>query len=194
MSFNRLKYDSCQLKKQNDESSGPGMYMIETPIIPDKVFNDNPRVVNQKLGASIPKDVDWRFYNGPVDIESKLWNLEEPSSKCTSYQSPSYMRSETVEPEVIHFPSLDTRLSIPMLKEASCNRFESLCMNPQEHIFFPLDHTVSTRIVFKDNHRPMIPKPKINDMNPYEEMMNQAPIQNVSGNFTGALYQYDVCG
>jgi hypothetical protein len=194
MSFNRLKYDSCQLKKRNEESGGPGMYMIETPLIPDKVFNDNPRVVNQKSGAFIPKNVDWRFYNGPVDIESKLWNLEEPFSKCTPYQAPTYMDSETVIPEVIHFPSDDTRLSNPMLKEASCNRFESLCLNPQANIFFPMDNMVSTRIIFKDNHRPMIPKPKINDMNPNEEMAPAPSIQNVSGNFTGALYQYDVCG
>jgi len=194
MSFNRLKYDSCNLKKNNEESIGPGNYMIDTPLISDKVFNDNPKIVNQKSGVSIPKNVDWRFYNGPIDIESSLWNLNEPSSKCNKYKPPSYMSSEVVNPKIINFPSEDTRLSNPVMKEASCNRFETLCLNPQENIFFPTDSMVSTRIVFKDNHRPMIHKPNVNDMNPNEKMRSSPMINNVSGNFTEPMYQYDVCG
>ena len=53
----------------------------------------------------------------------------------------------------------------------------------------------STRIVFKDNHRPSVVDPKVNDMNPYEKQEKCPKIdQNVCGNFTRPLYQYDVCG
>ncbi len=48
MSFNRLKYDRCNITKYNQESTGPGNYMTGTPIMCNTCFNDNPRIINQK--------------------------------------------------------------------------------------------------------------------------------------------------
>ena len=86
MSFNRLKYDNCEVKKYNQESLGPGNYLYDTPIITDNCLNDNPRVINQKVGVSLNSNVDWRFYSGPVDVESELFNLNRNSSKCPKKQ------------------------------------------------------------------------------------------------------------
>ena len=36
----------------------------------------------QKTGVSLNSEVDWRFYDGPVDIESELRNLSRPASRC----------------------------------------------------------------------------------------------------------------
>jgi len=84
MSFNRLKYDRCETSEYNKITTGPGNYHIKTPIQTNLCLNDNPWVQNQKMGVSLNSHVDWRFYSGPVDVESDLLNLNRPSSNCPS--------------------------------------------------------------------------------------------------------------
>ena len=74
------------------------------------------------------------------------------------------------------------------------NRFVPLCKNPQENITFPGEYLIPTRLVVKDNHRPLVKKPKVNDMNPNEEQEECEKISSVCANPTKSLYQYDVCG
>jgi len=82
MSFNRLKYDKCETKDYNKQSSAPGDYYMKTPIMCNNCLNDNPWIQNQKTGVSLNSHVDWRFYSGPVDVESDLLNLNRPASNC----------------------------------------------------------------------------------------------------------------
>ncbi len=84
MSFNRLKYDKCETKEYNKSTLGPGQYQMQTPIMCNLCLNDNPWIQNQKQGVSLNSHVDWRFYSGPVDVESELLNLNQPSSRCPS--------------------------------------------------------------------------------------------------------------
>jgi len=232
MSFNRLKYDNCEIKKYNQETTGPGNYLYDTPINCNNCLNDNPRIINQKVGVSLNSNVDWRFYSGPVDVESDLFNLNRVSSRCPTNQytpkcnpndcanqgtpcgsgvvescndSKNPLRNSwnrvgdnnLVNFPKCSFPTEDTRLSNPSsnLRGTGWNRFVPLCKNPQEHVTFPGQYLTSTRLVFKDNHRPSVVEPRVNDMNPYEKMAECPKISdNVCGNFTGSLYQYDVCG
>ena len=55
----------------------------------------------------------------------------------------------------------DTRLSNPPcnLRGTGINRWEWLCLNPQDRVEMPFDYNVSNRIVVKDNHRPCVPTP-----------------------------------
>lgn len=231
MSFNRLKYDNCEVKKYNQESSGPGNYLYNTPIMCDNCLNDNPRVINQKKGVSLNSNVDWRFYYGPVDVESELFNLNRNTSNCPSKKyipncAPNSCSNQgeicgagvtencndpenplrnpwnrpgdnnLVNFKNCFFPTEDTRLSNPAtnLRGTGWNRFNPLCKDPQEQYTFPGQYMTSTRLVVKDNHRPSVVAPKINDMNPNEEMKECSKIDSVCGNFTNSLYQYDVCG
>ena len=173
MSFNRLKYDNCEIKKYNQETTGPGNYLYDTPIMCDNCLNDNPRVINQKKGVSLNSNVDWRFYYGPVDVESDLFNLNRNLSRCPSkkYEPNCDPNSCTNQGEICgtgviescndpknplrnswnrpgdnnlvnfkncFFPTEDTRLSNPStnLRGTGWNRFETLCHNPQEQVFF----------------------------------------------------------
>ena len=87
------------------------------------------------------------------------------------------------------------RRILPVLRGTGINRFNHLLFDPQKQCMFPGEYLTSTRIVFKDNHRPCVTKPKVNDMNPYEKQEKCSKINgNVCGNFTKPLYQYDVCG
>jgi len=231
MSFNRLKYDSCETKKYNQESTGPGNYLYNTPIDCNMCWNDNPRIINQKVGDSLNSHTDWRFYAGPIDIESDLFNINRQSSNCPSNKfypdckpdnctgqgepcgagviencnnDTKNLRNPWNRPNdnnLTNFPNCffeteDTRLSNPStnLRGTGINRFDPLLMNPQDQITFPGNYNTSTRILFKDNHRPSVVPPKINDMNPYEKQEPRPKIGNVYGNYTKPLYQYDVCG
>lgn len=229
MSFSRLKYDECETKKYNEETSGPGNYMVDTPKHSKMCWNDNPRVINQRVGDSMNTNVDWRFYAGPVDVESDLLNINRRSSSCPSNKySPNCgpndcnnqgepcgagvigncsnnLRNSWNRPndnnltnfENCYFETEDTRLSNPNsnLRGTGINRFNHLLFDPQEQCMFPGEFMTSTRIVFKDNHRPSVVDPKVNDMNPYEKQEKCPELdKNVCGNFTKSLYQYDVCG
>ena len=232
MSFNRLKYDNCEVKQYNKETTGPGNYLYDTPIMCNNCLNDNPRVMNQKTGVSINSHVDWRFYSGPVDVESDLLNLNRTSSNCPSKKyipncnpndctdqgepcgagvgktctdSKNPLRNSWNRPgdnNLVNFPNCffpteDTRLSNPSqnLRGTGWNRFDPICKNPQENITFPGDYNTCTRLVFKDNHRPSVVPPKVNDMNPYETMQECPKISGeVYANSTAPLYQYGVCG
>lgn len=58
-------------------------------------------------------------------------------------------------------PVEDTRLVNPpcTLRGTGFNRWEWMCLNPQERVEIPFDYNISNRIVVKDNHRPCVPKP-----------------------------------
>ena len=211
MSFNRLKYDSKETKKYNSESIGPGNYLYDTPIMCTNCYNDNPRIINQKNGVSINSNVDWRFYYGPVDVESDLFNLNRnstnmyvPNSEVNSnnqvleVDKKNPLRNNLVDFKRCFFNTEDTRLSNPAenLRGTGWNRFDPLlCKNPQENVTFPGTYNIPTRTITLDNHRPVVVIPKIDDMNPNEKMRECPKIDgNVCGNFTNPLYQYDVCG
>ena len=55
----------------------------------------------------------------------------------------------------------DTRISNPPcnLRGTGWNRWEWLCLNPQDRVEAPFDYNISNRIVVKDNHRPCVPTP-----------------------------------
>jgi len=82
MSWTRLKYDACEQKKAIYESVGPGNYRVEEPLNCGACFQDNPSIIMQKSGVSLQGGVDWRFYDGPVDVESDLRNLNRTATRC----------------------------------------------------------------------------------------------------------------
>ena len=55
----------------------------------------------------------------------------------------------------------DTRLSNPpsTLRGTGWNRWEWLCLNPQERVLEPFDFNIQTTLVARDNHRPSLPRP-----------------------------------
>ena len=82
MSFNRLKYDRCEEEKTIDQSIGPGIYQVGTPVLCGSCYQDNPRIRLQKNGDSMNSGVDLRFNGGPIDIDSELKNINKPFSRC----------------------------------------------------------------------------------------------------------------
>ena len=84
MSFSNLKYDTCESKIAIKESIGPGLYQLNPPLLCNTCYQDNPQIINQRGGVSMNADVDWRFYAGPVDVETDLLNINRVATKCPS--------------------------------------------------------------------------------------------------------------
>lgn len=276
MSFNRTMYDYCEGKKRLQESTEAGNYSVQTPVICSNCLPSDPRIMPNRSGVSMDKNVDWRFYAGPIDVESELFNLTRVYSRCPAkkyhpnaknclavnqgqpagagvidrtmqdsnapnagYYSKKSIYGDEPRPsaytangkqiiegfanansnrketsfnkvgqrcpdnDLMDMPSCafnteDTRLSNPppTLRGTGINRFNPLCFNPQEQIMFPGDYHVSTRLVFRDNHRPCIPSLDVISRPPLPPAKPLPCPQTVKtcGAFVAPMYQYDVCG
>lgn len=203
MSFNRLNNDICEQKRNIRESTGPGFYQINTPVLCNTCFQENPQIINQRGGVSMHANTDWRFYNGPVQIESELYNITRPNTRCPEgkyvpkcpncgtiisgqpcgdgvskscpkcksvFKKGGMCNDNLVDFPDCHFPIENTRLSNPpsTLRGTGWNRFEDLCLDPQDQIIFPGEYHIPTRLVFRDNFRPCIRKSAINTMHPLD--------------------------
>lgn len=273
MSFNRPLYDYCEGKKKLQESTQAANYNVQTPVICGNCLPNDPHIHPNKTGVSLNSGVDWRFYAGPIDVESDLFNLNRVASRCpsTKYhpdaknclavnqgqpagagvisktmpdmkvrnagqysntpirdEGPMAFRKQSNEKLVegfenkpnppgvfrkngqrctdnnlVDFPSCsfdteETRLSNPpsTLRGTGVNRFQPLCFDPQDKIFFPGEYHTSTRLVFRDNHRPCIPSLDVISRPPLPpaEPLPCPQITPTCGAFSGPMYQYDVCG
>jgi hypothetical protein len=259
MSFNRPLYDNCEAELKVNESIGPGLYYTNTPVICGNCLPDDPRIIPHRNGASMNSGVDWRFYAGPIDVESDLKNLDRVLSRCpekkyipkcpkcgcsnqgqpcgqgvvagckmcgTQYSTTKSGSNSGTEPQphnskatanvdlrhlgdrcgdnnLVDFPVCrfgieDTRLSNPpsTLRGTGVNRFNPLCFNPQEKIFFPGELHIPSRIIMKDNHRPCIPSLNIISKPPLPpaEPLPCHKTTPTCDAFNQPMYQYDVCG
>jgi hypothetical protein len=194
MSFNRLKDDILEQKQYLKETTGPGNYRVKQPLTTGSCFQNNPSIILQKSGVSLHKKYDWRFYSGPVDVESELKNLTRPASKCptdkylpkcsncgynyqgapcgagvsvcTSCRNKKCGDKNLVDFPDCHFPVVHTMLDDCPPRGVGINRFEYPCLNPQQDVVMPPCFRISSRQVMKDNFKPCIRKPAVNSMNP----------------------------
>jgi len=261
MSFNRPMYDYCNGKNRIDGSTKAANYNVLTPVICGNCIQTDPHIIPYKTGVSLNSNTPWRFYAGPIDVESDLFNLGKPLSECPQNkyhpqaencystqgepggqgvvcknepcngvnggqysQNPYPTRCPTIEgfsdkaPQdrfrkpgqrcqdnnLVDMPNCyfgveDTRLSNPpsTLRGTGINRFQSLCFNPQEKIFFPGEYHIPSRLVVKDSFRPCIPSLQTISTPLVQDDGKGIPcpqVEPVCGSFTSPLYKYDQCG
>ena len=227
-SFNRLSYDTCEQKTDINQSVKAADYGINTPVTCNGCFQMNPSVIQQKGGVSLQKDTPWRFYDGPVDVESDLKNITRPATNCPDFKyKPTcndgclnqghpcgqgvvrgcsnsdsidklgVMANENlVDFNDCLFPVENTRLTNPpcTLRGTGINRFNPLCLDAQDQILYPGEYQTPSRLVFKDNHRPCVPTPAVNSMDPNMGDLPCHPIEGVCANNILPMHRYDVCG
>lgn len=168
MSFNRLNYDTCSYQHTLAESVGPGEYMLtEPPNVKEPCFAESPQIRLQRQGVSVAQNMPL------IDVDSELMNLTRAASNCPSRkyvpngnQCNESHKLQEAKNNLTHgndcfFQVEDTRLSNPAcnLRGTGWNRWEWLCLDPQDRVLMPFDHNINNRLVAKDNHRPCIPKP-----------------------------------
>ena len=187
MSFNRLNYDTGTYTQELNQSVGPGVYRLAEPNIScDPCYQPNPSSRLQIVGDSVKSnqhiiDIDSELMGitrkSTKDPEKK-YLASCPDNVCSSgeicgqgvvgkckkdglKQGERYDDTSNTHFPDCFFPKEYTRISNPScnLRGTGINRFEWLCLNPQERVHVPFDHNISNRIIVKDNHRPCIPTP-----------------------------------
>ena len=182
MSFNRFRYDGEEKKMYDATNKKTSEYFLLPPLNKEHCLQENPRIMNQRGGVAMPRDMDWRFSYGPVDVESDLYNLQRVASRCPSKKfqpgSSSLNRMGTngvddgafsIPSQLVNFPCRsfptdDTRLSNPAcnLRGTGMNRFEDLCLDPQYNVIMPGGKTnLSARMSAKDSYRMELDVPTI---------------------------------
>ncbi len=189
MSFNRLNYDTGTYKQELHQSVGPGNYHLNQPPVSCTPCYPYPSTVRlQHSGDSVQKDIFMidvdselagLFRKNSRNPKNKYipccdgttCTSGEPcgqgvSSGCKSKEFNLKRGQRFGDQNLKHWqdcftPAEDTRLNNPpcTLRGTGWNRWEWLCLNPQERIEMPFDWNINNRIVVKDNHRPLIPHP-----------------------------------
>lgn len=174
MASTGLKYDpECQ-KRAFQDSLYAGKYALETPLSCQPCYQANPQIRLQKNGGSISQNEKNLRFRGPVDVESDLMNLNKVASKCPSKSHRALPRSNGLFSQTTscYFPVDNTRLTNPAsnLREQESLRLDFPCTDPQANVFFPGRWHIDTRQEAKDNHRPCIEVPQME-----EGFVNSAP-------------------
>ena len=161
MSHTRLLYDDCAYKHELKESVSPGEYVLNTPRVDcnGSCFVPSPGVPLGSSGAAIcNKEL--------IDVDSELIGITRKASSCpTSKFLPSGKPFCTAKmpQECFELAPEPTRISNgPCTLRGIANgwnRWEWLCVNPQDKAFIPFDYNINNRTVVKDNHRPCLEKP-----------------------------------
>ena len=189
MSYTGLNYDKKAYDLSLKESKGVGNYLLKTPFVLSQCLPPaGEGGFVQNFGASIDKtqpliDIDSELM-GLNRHNTKVW--DEKYQPCCD---PNMCNDESGYPcgqgvvdscnlpglrpgsrpqdkNLTHFPDCRpftdyTRLTQPVctMRGLGINRWEWLCLDPQENVLIPFDHNINNRIIVKDNHRPIIPKP-----------------------------------
>ena len=179
--WSRTKYDRGSLELDTRQSTSPLEYSLD-PNYAERCNQCRP----PGPGWIGKQGVSYDTTAPLVDTESELMNLNRVLTRDPNYKYIPYCPQcggcpegypcgggvlkgcETCQPKLFHFPSCDlkfeyTRISNPIstLKETGVNRFQPICLNPQDRSRWehPGETGINYRMVVKDNHVPCIPYP-----------------------------------
>ena len=149
MAFTRFKDDPCRIKKELQELTGLGRYMLNVPGNGDKPgFMEDPFIRMQKWGSNLMTNT--------VNLESDLMGLTR-TANLDCMKENNYKTHE-VRTEQVSYPSIQpltdqTRVTHPAWTYRDLEQVDwyTLPLNPQENVCFSFQNNISTRIVEKDN-------------------------------------------
>jgi len=155
MSFTRFHDDPHRIKKQVEESSFAGRYMLNTPGPGiDLPFMQDPQLRLQKWGANLQTNT--------VNLESDLRGLTRRQNRdnveLNQYNKMSVTSHKPAYRDEQPFVE-DSRASHPawMYKDLEHSRWEQPFLNPLDGLEKPFEELIHTRLLEKDYFTPTIP-------------------------------------
>jgi hypothetical protein len=179
MSFTRFYYDECRTKKQLQQSTDPGRWILNVPGNGSKpCYVEDPQIIIQKWGANLRTNT--------INLESELLGINRPISRdCLGKDN--YINFKVYSKEV-NYPSCNnlyteqSRAITPawMVRDEERNLWGFPVFNPQENVCFSFENNLSTRILEKDYYTPKRDC-VVNDIN------NQLPVSFnlIKGTYVG---------
>ena len=188
MSFTNLQYDKGAYKSEIEQSEGPGIYNIHKPRVSSKQCYPYPPTVRlQEQGDSYFKNKSLIDVNSELlgitryaslDPKEKYQPLCNKNSCDTGHpcgqgvigtckglkKGQRVGDNDLVKLDDCFFETESTRLSNPpcTLRGTGYNRWDWLCLNPQENCIIPFKHNVLQKQVEKDNFKPCYTTPSKN--------------------------------
>jgi len=181
--WSRTKYDVNQTAIDIRQETSKLQYML------DPIYAERCKQCRAEDSGYISKQgISYNSTKPLIDQESELFNMNRVLSRDPNYKyipeckncnsnkckdglpcGGGFLKDcDKCGPELYNFESCQnkheyTRLSNPtaLLKETGYNRFQPLCLNPQDitRLEHPGEININYRMVVKDNHRPYVPKP-----------------------------------
>jgi len=151
MSFTRFHDDDARIKKQIEESSFIGRYMLNTPGPGSQLpFLEDAHIRLQKWGSNA--------HSNSTELESDLKGLSRKYNRDNinlnnykEHTSDSYSLSYASQKPFVE----ETRYTHPawMYVDLEMNRWEKPIVNPQAHTEMDFDNNSSSRILVKDKYK-----------------------------------------
>jgi hypothetical protein len=147
MAFTRFHDDPCRIKKQLQEATGAGRYILNKPGWGDKpCFMSDPQIRMQQWGGNLRTNA--------LDLESDLMGLTRPlTHDCdkNNFQKQSVSSEKMVYPECNPLTD-ESRVTNPAwwYRDLEQNHRYILPLNPQENTCIPFQNNLNTRILEKD--------------------------------------------
>ena len=154
MSFTRFHDDEIRIKKQLEEMTYAGRYMLDKPgqgsVMP---FQEDVHVRLEQFGANLN--------NNNINLESDLMGLTRNLNR-DHLESNQHLEKK-VHSTPIQYPSAkpfveESRASHPawMYRDLEHPIWETPFINPQANLEKPFHHNIQTRILEKDNYKPKL--------------------------------------
>ena len=159
MSFTRFRDEPDRIKKQLQQSTDVGRYVLNVPGPGDKpLYMEDPYIRAQMWGGNIMTNT--------VDIETELRGLSRRLNKDTrenNYLSGDASVASRTN-ELIVCPTRggsaveQSRATHPawILRDLEQDSWKMLHFDPQENVFMPFNNNLSTRILEKDHFVPSV--------------------------------------
>ena len=153
MASTRFYYDDSRTKKQLQQSTDPGRWILNVPGNGDTpCFMEDPQIIIQKWGANLRTNT--------VDLESSLLGVNRDLNKdClgkNNYQSYNVPNEAIQYPKCNNLYTEQSRTTNPAwwYRDAEQNDFYYPPLDPQENTCLPFQNNLSTRILEKDYFTP----------------------------------------
>ena len=155
MAFTRFHDDPARVKKQLQQATDPGRWMVNVPgngTHPG--FSEDPYCRLQKWGGNLRTNV--------VDLQSDLMGLTRNLNRDTLNKNNH--KDKAIYSSKIEYPNYkpytdESRTTHPvwMYRDLEQTKNPIPVHDPQEHTCMPFENNLSTRILEKDNYRPKVP-------------------------------------
>jgi len=159
MAFTRFHDDESRIKKQLEQMTFIGRYMIDCPGAGNKLeFWEDPQIRMQKWGANLRSNT--------INLESDLMGLTRRLNHDLVDEND--YKKKAIEANEVYYGSMrpivdDSRATHPawMYRTVDNNRWEYPLINPQANIEKKFNDNIQTRILEKDYYRPTYPSSQL---------------------------------